>query len=149
MIKIKTAIDMPNVVLGSAVGTDRKWLTPNNDNTVGNRSTGSKSIKFIKNTQTKIVSAKGAINWLTPWKDSFTVLSTNSTRISTKFWILPGTPLLTVAATQRNKIKNPICREYKKEMSETYQKEKRKEMSEGHTIQWRLQGPCWHRHQSP
>ncbi|MNH35513.1 hypothetical protein D3C79_962050 [compost metagenome] len=68
---------------------------------VGNRSIGSKSIMFIRNTQTNTVSASGAITLLLPWYMSRTLLSTNPTTNSTAVCSLPGTPLVAFLATLR------------------------------------------------
>ena len=65
-INKKTVIDMPRVVLMSAVATTRKCSMPNLPPAQGSRSTGNKSIKFIKNTSTKMVMANGAISRLLP-----------------------------------------------------------------------------------
>ena len=67
--------------------------------THGIKSTGTRSIRFISKTQTKIVSANGAISALLPWKVLFTLSSTNSTTSSTNACILPGTPVVAFEAT--------------------------------------------------
>ena len=69
---------------------------------MGIQSTGIRSIRFMKNTQTKIVSPSGAISRLLPWKVSLTLLSTKSTIISTASWVLLGTPDVAFFATRPN-----------------------------------------------
>ena len=76
-----------------------KAAWPIRPDTHGIRSTGTKSIRFISNTHTKIVSANGAISALLPWKVLLTLSSTNSTTSSTNACILPGTPVVAFEAT--------------------------------------------------
>ena len=61
-------------------------------------------MRFIRNTQTNIVRPSGAIKRLLPWKVSFTLLSTNSTMISTSAWSLVGLPADVFFATPRNRV---------------------------------------------
>ena len=100
------------VTLGSVEGTIFWYSTPTNLSSPGTRSTGIRSIRFIRKIQTKIVRARGATSGLRPWKVSLTVLSTNSTIISTKLTAPVGTSLLAFSATRRNsqqkKIPSPI-----------------------------------------
>ena len=57
----------------------------------GKKSTGTRSIKFINNIQTKTVRARGAIRvFLTEPNKDCTLSSTNSIHISTKFCIPVG-----------------------------------------------------------
>jgi hypothetical protein len=64
------------------------------------------SMKFIRNTTQKIVSASGAISLLRPWKVSRTMPSTKPTTISTKAWNLPGTPGVALRAVRMKKNRN-------------------------------------------
>ena len=66
MYRAVKELDKPKVMFGSDVGTMRKWWTPSADKAAGIKSTGNKSVKFIKKTQTNMVSAKGAISVLSP-----------------------------------------------------------------------------------
>ena len=52
----------------------------------------------MKNTQTKMVSASGAMKRRSPWKVSLTWESTNSTTSSTKACALDGTPAVALRA---------------------------------------------------
>src|SRR3954468_17426696 len=72
----------------------------------GRRSTGTMSMKFIRNTRQKIVIASGAISLLRPWKVSRTRPSTNVTTISTIVWNLPGTPAVALRALRTKKNTN-------------------------------------------
>src|SRR5690606_24055019 len=72
----------------------------------GNQSTGSRSMKFIRNTRQKMVSDNGAISLLRPWKVSRTWPSTKPTTISTTVWNLPGTPAVALRAVYRKKTRN-------------------------------------------
>src|SRR3990167_1462198 len=74
------------------------------------QSTGIRSIRFIRNTQQKMVSAGGAIRGLRPWKFSFTWLLTKSTMISTKFWKPVGTPVVARLAARLNRNRNRMPR---------------------------------------
>ena len=67
---------------------------------IGIQSTGIRSIRFIRNTQTKIVRPSGAISRLLPWNVSLTLESTKSTIISTASWVLLGTPDVAFFATR-------------------------------------------------
>ena len=70
----------------------------------GIRSTGSRSIAFIRKIQTKTVSASGATN-LRLWALCTMPLacaSTISTRISTAAWKRPGTPEVALRATSHS-----------------------------------------------
>ena len=55
-----TLRDIANVRVGSAVGTNLKCSTPKKCKPHGTRSTGIKSMKFIRKTHIKMVSASGA-----------------------------------------------------------------------------------------
>ena len=58
-------MDSPRLPFKSAVGTTRKYACGSPDivrQRVGNRSTGKKSIEFIRKTQMKTVRASGATN---------------------------------------------------------------------------------------
>ena len=97
-----TVIDMPSVVLMSAVETTRRCSMPTFWPAHGSRSTGNRSMKFMRKTSAKMVIASGAISFDLPWKVSLTVPSTISTRISTAACSLPGTPLVARRATMQN-----------------------------------------------
>ena len=58
---MKTVSAMAMVMFGSVEGTTFIWETPNSTASYGIKSTGTRSIKFLKNTQTKIVIAQGAM----------------------------------------------------------------------------------------
>ena len=92
MIKTKTDIDMPNVMLTSVDGTTFMYGIPTAPAAIGIQSTGIRSMRFMRKTQTKIVRPNGAISRLLPWNVSLTLLSTNSTMISTSAWNLLGLP---------------------------------------------------------
>ena len=83
---------MPKVMLTSVVGTTFMYSIPIDAPSSGIQSTGIRSMKFIRNTQTKMVRASGAIRLLFPWKVSLTLPSTKSTTISTNACSLPGVP---------------------------------------------------------
>src|SRR5210317_441070 len=102
MIRKKTAIDMPNVMLTSVDGTTFIYGMPTAADAIGIQSTGTRSMRFIRNTQTKIVRPSGAMRLLLPWKVSLTELSTNSTMISTNAWNLVGLPAELFLATRQN-----------------------------------------------
>src|SRR4249919_284261 len=72
----------------------------------GSRSTGTMSMKFIRNTRQKIVIDSGAISLLRPWNVSRTRPSTNVTTISTTVWNLPGTPAVDLRALRTKKNTN-------------------------------------------
>src|SRR4029078_8777803 len=55
-----TVIDMPNVMLTSVVGTTFRYGTPKSPATHGKKSTGIRSMRFMRQTQATIVSASGA-----------------------------------------------------------------------------------------
>src|SRR5690606_1010413 len=99
---MNTAIDMPNVTLTSAVGTILRYSIPTRLPVNGSQSTGIRSMRFIRNNQTKIVRASGAISLLLPWKVSRTLESTKSTRISMAACSLPGVPEVAFFATRPN-----------------------------------------------
>ncbi|MCY1493734.1 hypothetical protein D9M68_275770 [compost metagenome] len=93
MISANTEMARPRVAFGSVVGTTRKnrcSLPVILAAKTGRKSTGTRSIRFIRKIQTKMVRASGAISGLRPWKVSFTLVSTNSTITSTKFCSPPG-----------------------------------------------------------
>src|SRR5690349_1830235 len=98
MMSRNTVNDIANVMFTSAVGTARKWPKPSFAAIHGSRSSGSRSIAFMKKTHMKMVSASGARNRRSPWKTSFTWPSTNSTIISTNAWPLDGTPEVALRA---------------------------------------------------
>jgi len=67
MISRNTVSDMPKVTLRSVLGTTFMCERPALSAMVGNRSTGTRSMKLNRNTQQKMVSASGAISLLEPW----------------------------------------------------------------------------------
>ena len=79
------------------------WM-PNISPIFGSRSTGSKSIAFMKKIHTKTVSASGETNlrdsalWMMP----FACSDTMSTRISTAAWKRPGTPEVALRAASHS-----------------------------------------------
>ncbi|MNF92598.1 hypothetical protein D3C85_1191320 [compost metagenome] len=104
MISANTDSAMPKVAFGSVVDTARKNTCSLPEATMaswGIQSTGIKSMAFIRNTQTKIVSASGAITGLRPWKLSFTLPSTKPISTSTKFCKAPGCPEVAFFAAMR------------------------------------------------
>ena len=88
-------------MLRSVVGTTFMYSMPIATPISGSRSTGTRSMKFIRKIQQKIVSASGAMSLLEPWKLSRTWVSTNSTIISTKFCQGPGTPAVALRAANQ------------------------------------------------
>src|SRR5210317_1363750 len=106
MIRKKTAIDMPNVMLTSVDGTTFIYGMPTAAEAIGIQSTGMRSMRFIRNTQTKIVRPSGAIRLLLPWNVSLTLESTNSTIISTSAWNFVGLPAELFLATRQNRKQN-------------------------------------------
>ena len=70
----------------------------------GSRSTGSRSIAFIRKIQTNTVSASGAtsLRLLALWTMPLAWLSTISTRISTAAWKRPGTPEVALRAASHS-----------------------------------------------
>jgi hypothetical protein len=65
---------------------------------LGSRSSGSRSIAFMKKIQTNTVSASGAMKLRSPCTIDLDCDSTISTRISTAAWKRPGTPEVALAA---------------------------------------------------
>ena len=68
MISRNTVIDSPKVMLRSVLGTTFMYSISNSSLPIsGSRSTGTRSMKFIRNTQQKMVSASGASSFDGPW----------------------------------------------------------------------------------
>ena len=86
----------------SVVGTTFMYSTPIAWKTTGMKSTGTRSIRFIRKIQTNRVSASGAISAFLPWKVSLTLVSTNSTSTSTHCCQRPGRSTDMFRATLRN-----------------------------------------------
>ena len=106
MIKTKTDIDMPNVTFTSVDGTTFIYGMPMVPAANGIQSTGIRSMRFIRKTQTKIVRPNGAMSRLLPWKVSLTLPSTNPTMISTAAWNLLGFPDELFLAARLNSVMN-------------------------------------------
>src|SRR5688572_3056382 len=107
IIIANTDSDNAKVVLTSAVGTRRHSCMPIAPNAAATQSAGMKSIEFISTTQTKTVSAAGAMNLLRSpwWKMPRTCSSTKSINNSTKACRLPGTPAVAPRTTHQRKPK--------------------------------------------
>ena len=82
---MKIPIDIPNVALGSVVGTTLRKSIPRTTARDGSQSTGTKSIVFIKIIQINVVKARGATIGFLPLKEPRTFSSINSIMLSTKF----------------------------------------------------------------
>ena len=63
---MNTESDIANVTLTSVVGTTFRYGTPTAPPRHGSQSTGIRSIRFMRKTHMKIVSASGAISLLWP-----------------------------------------------------------------------------------
>ena len=100
---MNTEIDIPNVTLTSVVGTTFRYGTPAAPAALGSQSTGIRSMRFMRKTQTKIVRDRGAISLLWPENASRTDVSTNSTIISIAAWTFPGRPVVAFFATLRKR----------------------------------------------
>ena len=89
-MEMKTKIESPKVAFKSAVGTALKYSTPMLLAITGSRSTGTRSIKFIKKMYTNKVSPSAPTELTRSDSVSRTWLSTNSTSNSREAWNLPG-----------------------------------------------------------
>ena len=89
------------VTFGSVVGTIFMYSMPRTYASCGTQSTGTRSIRFIRKTHTKMVRARGAMMALLWVKMDLQVSSMNSTSISTAFWRAPGTPAVACLAALR------------------------------------------------
>src|SRR5215831_10605868 len=95
---------MPNVMFTSVVGTTLKNGTCDLPATHGRKSTGIRSIRFIRKTHATSVSASGEtilLGW--PLNVPRTESSTNPMTISIAAWSLPGRPVVKLLATFLNR----------------------------------------------
>ncbi len=106
MTRANTLKAIPMVILTSVDGTTLRKCRPNNSPSLGRKSMGTRSMMFIRSTQTKMVRPSGAIILFSWWNMLLTLSSTNSTTISTMFCRPPGTPVVGFFATLRKKNKN-------------------------------------------
>src|ERR1700728_674398 len=102
MIRTKTVIDIAKVALRSVLGTTLRCSSPAACAAAGSRSTGTRSMMLNSRIQQKMVSARGAISLLVPWKVSDTCLSMKLTSTSTNSWTRPGTPAVARRAMNQN-----------------------------------------------